>query len=195
MAKTFLKTDGDLREVMRTMFRSQEFWVPEAYRAKVKTPFEFIVSAIRATQTDVLETQSLLNTLNSMGMGLYGMQPPTGYSTKADTWVNSAALLDRMNFAMALVNNKVAGAHFDAAQLLPPPPPAPDATAQSFDPYADQVRLEQKLLSGDISPQTHQTIEQALTNMASNASQTANRQPSSTPAVALLLGSPEFQRR
>ena len=194
MAKTFLKTDGDLREVMRTLFRSQEFWAPEAYRAKVKTPFEYIVSAIRATQTDVIETQPLLNTLNSMGMGLYGMQPPTGYSTKADTWVNSSALLDRMNFAMALVNNKVAGAHFDAAQILPAPP-ASDATAQSFDPYADQVRLEQTLLAGDISPKTHQTIEQALTNMGSSASQTANRQPSSSPAVALLLGSPEFQRR
>jgi uncharacterized protein (DUF1800 family) len=194
MAKTFLKTAGDLREVMRTMFRSQEFWAPEAYRAKVKTPFEYIVSAIRATQTDVTETQPLLKILNTMGMGLYGMQPPTGYSTNADAWVNSAALLDRMNFAMALVNNKIAGAHFDSGPPLPLPS-ASDAVAQAVYPYADQVRLEQTLLSGDISPQTHQTIEQAIANMGSSASQSANHPPSSNPAVALLLGSPEFQRR
>ena len=54
-----------------------------------------------------------------MGMQIYGMQPPTGYSTNADTWVNSAALLDRMNFALALVNNRVGGTHFDEAKLLP----------------------------------------------------------------------------
>jgi uncharacterized protein (DUF1800 family) len=194
MTKIFLKTDGDLREVMRTMFRSREFWAQEAYRAKVKTPFEYMVSAIRASQTDVTETQPLLNTLNSMGMGLYGMQPPTGYSTNADAWVNSAALLDRMNFAMALVNNKIAGAHFDSTPRLHLPS-ASDAIAQPFDPYADQVRLEQTLLSGDISPQTHQTIEQALANMGSSAGQSANHPPNSNPTVALLLGSPEFQRR
>ena len=194
MARTFLKTNGDLREVMRTMFRSQEFWAPEAYRAKIKTPFEFVVSAIRATQTEVIETQPLLNTLNSMGMGLYGMQPPTGYSMNADVWVNSAALLDRMNFAMALVNNKVGGAHFDTAQLLPLPP-ASDDTTDSDDTYADQVRLEQLLLQGDVSSQTHQTIEQALTDMGSNGVPAPSRASNSNPAVALLLGSPEFQRR
>ena len=194
MAKTFLKTNGDLREVMRTMFHSREFWTAEAYRAKVKTPFEYIVSAIRATESDVTETQPLLNTLNTMGMRLYGMQPPTGYSTNADVWVNSAALLDRMNFAMALVNNKIAGAHFDTARLLPLPT-APDTATDSAVTSDDQVRLEQLLLQGEISSQTHQTIEQALTNMESNRTPTPSRPSNSNPAAALLLGSPEFQRR
>jgi uncharacterized protein (DUF1800 family) len=194
MAKTFLKTEGDLREVMRTMFRSQEFWAPEAYRAKVKTPFEYVVSAIRATGTEITEPQPLLNTLNMMGMGIYGMQPPTGYSTNADTWVNSAALLDRMNFALSLVNNRVGGAHFEVTRLLPPSP-TPDSKAPSVNPYDDQVRLEQALLSGSISPQTHQTIEREINDTAAAGTTDPKRPQSVNTTVALLLGSPEFQRR
>lgn len=192
MAKAFLKTDGDLREVMRTMLRSREFWAPEASRAKVKTPFEYVVSAIRATETDVTETQPLMNTLNAMGMGLYGMQPPTGYSTNADVWVNSAALLDRMNFALSLANNKIVGAHFDASKLLPLAL-STDPAAESIDPYEDQVRLEQTLLSGDVSPQTHQTIEQEIGS--ASGIQDGKHPPNVNTTVALLLGSPEFQRR
>ena len=116
MSKTFLKTDGDIREVLRTMFRSPEFWAPEAYRARVKTPFEFVVSSLRATQADITDPQPLLATLNKMGMPLYGAQPPTGYSTKADVWVNSAALLDRMNFGLALSTNHLPGMSFNLAQ-------------------------------------------------------------------------------
>ncbi len=109
MSKTFLKTDGDIRAVLQTMLRSPEFWAPQAYRARVKTPFEFVVSSLRATQAEIADPQSLLATLNKMGMPLYGSQPPTGYSTKADVWVNSAALLDRMNFGLALATNKLPG--------------------------------------------------------------------------------------
>ena len=194
MAKTFLKTDGDLREVMLTMLRSQQFWAPEAYRAKVKTPFEYVVSALRATDTDVTETMPLLNTLNTMGMQIYGMQPPTGYSSSADTWVNSAALLDLMNFALSLVNNKIGGTHFDAAKLVPPSSAA-DSPGQSADPYTTQVQLEQLLLSGTISQQTHQTIEREIGATTAGDGTPAAHPLSTNTTVALLLGSPEFQRR
>ncbi len=190
MAKTFLKSDGDLREVMRTMLTSQQFWAPEAYRTKVKTPFEYVVSALRATDTDITEAQALLSTLNKMGMQIYGMQPPTGYSTNADTWVNSAALLDRMNFALALVNNRVGGTHFDGANLLP----SSSGENGIVDPYANQARLEQLLLSGNVSPQTHQTIEHEIDTVHSLPAN-ANRPTGTNTTVALLLGSPEFQRR
>jgi uncharacterized protein (DUF1800 family) len=190
MAKMFLKSDGNLREVMRAMLSSQQFWAPEAYRAKVKTPFEYVVSAIRATNTDITETQPLLATLNEMGMQIYGMQPPTGYSTNADTWVNSAALLDRMNFALALVNNRVGGIHFDEANLLP----ASSGDNGFVDPYANQTRLELLLLSGDVSPQTHQTIEHEI-DTVHGLPANANRPTGTNTTVALLLGSPEFQRR
>jgi uncharacterized protein (DUF1800 family) len=193
MAKTFLKTDGDLREVMRTMLRSQQFWAPEAYQAKVKTPFEYVVSALRATGSEVTETMPLLNTLNTMGMQIYGMQPPTGYSTNAETWVNSAALLDRMNFALSLVNNRIGGTHFDAARLLPAPTDT-DSPENSSDLYVAQVRLEQLLLAGNVSSQTHQTIEHEIGATAAPG-QAAGHPPSTNTTVALLLGSPEFQRR
>ena len=140
MAKTFLKTDGDIREVLRTMFGSPEFWAPEAYRARVKTPFEFVVSALRATQADIADPQPLLATLNKMGMPLYGAQPPTGYSTKSDVWVNSAALLDRMNFGLTLSTNHLPGVSFNLAQLT-----TRAATADA-DPYQVQLDLEQTLL-------------------------------------------------
>ena len=204
MSKTYLKTDGDLREVMRTMFHSAEFWADDTYNAKVKTPFEFVVSSLRATNADVSDPRPLLQALNRMGMPLYGMQPPIGYSSQADVWVNSAALLERMNFSLALVNGKIAGTQFDATHLAPLPA---DVAA---DPYQIQLALEQSLLSGQVSAQTHQVIEQQV--MASTgppiapssaqmmpvnpAAGSVTSQPSSlTVIAALLLGSPEFQRR
>ncbi len=190
MSKTFLKTDGDIRAVLETMFHSQEFWAPEAYRARVKTPFEFVVSSLRATDTEISDPQSLLATLNKMGMPLYGMQPPTGYSTNAEVWVNSAALLDRMNFGLALATNRLLGTSFSLAQLLGSEP------GIDPDPYQVQLQLEQTLIPGDISKQTHQTIEEHI----SAAQATAQLQNPSRPAnvnviAGLLLGSPEFQRK
>src|SRR5437868_13050108 len=88
MAQTFLKKNGDIREVLRTMLNSPEFWAADTYRAKVKTPLEFVISAARATGADVQDTTPLVGTMTEMGMQPYGMQPPTGYSMKADTWVN-----------------------------------------------------------------------------------------------------------
>jgi uncharacterized protein (DUF1800 family) len=73
MAQTFLKSDGDIREVLRTMFRSPEFWAADDYRAKVKTPLEFVVSAIRATAANVSNPMPLVQALNRMGEPLYGM--------------------------------------------------------------------------------------------------------------------------
>ncbi len=190
MAKTFLKTDGDIRAVLQTMFRSPEFWAPEAYRARVKTPFEFVVSSLRATEVEIVDPQPLLGWLNKMGMPLYGSQPPTGYSTKADVWVNSAALLDRMNFGLALAANRLPGATFNLAQLLNP---APTADA---DPYQVQLKLEQALVPGDVSQQTHQTIEDHIVGPQAMAQFEDPSHPSNLNVIAgLLLGSPEFQRK
>ena len=118
MAQTFLKKDGDIREVLKTMFHSPEFWAPESYRAKVKTPLEFVVSAVRASGAEVSDAMPLARQLQTMGMPLYGMQPPTGYSMKADAWVNSSALLGRMNFALALTAGKLKGVQVDSGQML-----------------------------------------------------------------------------
>ena len=180
MSKTFLKSDGDMREVLRTMFHSPEFWAPDSYRARVKTPLEFVASSLRATQAEVTDPQPLLATLNKMGEPLYGCQPPTGYSTKSDVWVNSAALLDRMNFGLALATNKLPGTTFDLAQLvnsslavarLPGSSSATNPAAGSVapeDPYQAQLRLEQTLLAGDVSKQTHDTIEERIVDPGSH---------------------------
>ena len=195
MAETFRKSDGDIREVLRTMFRSNEFWAPEAYRAKVKTPLEFIASALRATNADVKNGIPLIQQLNKMGMPLYGAQPPTGYSMKGETWVNSAALLARMNFALALGVGRLPGVGVDFQNnpaLLPGA-----ATTGTQDGEKILASLETSLLNGEISVQTHATIEKQLTDpIVSGRKLDDGPRPVVAGAVAgLLLGSPEFQKR
>jgi uncharacterized protein (DUF1800 family) len=196
MTETFLKKDGDIREVLRTMFKSPEFWSPVAYRAKVKTPLEFVVSAVRVSGAEVDDTRMLVGTLNNMGMMLYGMQPPTGYSMKADSWVNSSALLGRMNFALGLANGKVRGITVDPSNLSSDPATQTSSRAQA-DPQQMLTKLENALLAGDISKQTHDTISKQLEDPA--ISQRRLDDPKRAPNVAaitgLILGSPEFQRR
>jgi uncharacterized protein (DUF1800 family) len=117
VAKRFLKTDGDLRETVRAVIDSKEFWDPQAYRAKVKSPFEYTVSAVRAVGATVDNPLPLARELQKMGEPLYGAQPPTGYSDKADAWVNTGALMNRLNFALALASNKMPGAHVNDTNL------------------------------------------------------------------------------
>jgi uncharacterized protein (DUF1800 family) len=108
-ATRFRETDGDIREVMRTILTSPEFFSVEAYRAKVKNPFEFVVSAVRATGTEVGDALLLAQAVRQLGMPLYMCQPPTGYPDKAEAWVNTGALLNRMNFALQLVGGRMRG--------------------------------------------------------------------------------------
>ena len=108
-ATTFRSTDGDLREVVRVIVTSPEFFAADARRAKVKTPFEFVVSSLRVTGADVTDTVALARTLQQQGMPLYLCQPPTGYKDTADAWVSSGALITRMNFAVELANRGAGG--------------------------------------------------------------------------------------
>ena len=190
MSQTYLRTDGDIREVLRAMFHAPEFWAPETYRAKVKTPFEFVISAIRATGAGVQNPAPLAQALNKMGMPLYGMQPPTGYSMRGDAWINSAALLDRMNFALALGSGKIRGANFNPqAAVNGAVIPADSALALGL--------FESSLLSGEVSQQTHQTILRQLINpeVTQRKLDDAPRPAESGVIAGLILGSPEFQRR
>jgi len=107
--KRFRDTDGDLREVMRTILTSPEFLSPDAVNAKMKTPFEFVASALRATGADVQDALPLVRTMQQLGMPLYQCQPPTGYKDTADAWVNTGALVDRMNFAVRLSSRRLPG--------------------------------------------------------------------------------------
>ena len=201
MAKTFEKKKGDIREVLTTLFRSPEFWAVDSYRSKVKTPFEFVVSAVRATGAEVNDAMPLAHQIATMGMPLYGAQPPTGYSMKADTWVSASSLLNRMNFALGLTGGKVRGVKMDALQLAGGPPMPADATVALS-------TMEAKLLATDVSKQTHDSIMSQLGGSAQNGlpEQQTNTGPQRRPAetahppdastiAGLLLGSPEFQKR
>lgn len=193
MAETFRKSDGNIREVLKTMFTSPEFWSPEAYRAKVKTPLEFVASALRATNADVENGLPLVQQLNKMGMPLYGAQPPTGYSTKAETWVNSAALLDRMNFALALGVGRLPGVKVN----LQSDPKLSSTALGTGDGEKVLAELENSLLNGEVSKQAHDTIEKRLADpVVSGRKLDDAPRPVVVGAVAgLILGSPEFQKR
>jgi uncharacterized protein (DUF1800 family) len=101
-AKRFLETNGDLREVTRTILRSPEFLGPEAINAKAKTPFEFLASALRTTGMDIRDARPFVRAMQQLGMPLYQCQPPTGYKDTADAWINTGALVARMNVAVQL---------------------------------------------------------------------------------------------
>ncbi|HEY1912900.1 MAG TPA: DUF1800 domain-containing protein [Vicinamibacterales bacterium] len=175
-AARFHDTDGDLGEVMRTILTSPEFLSPEAYRAKVKTPFEFVVSALRATGADVADARVLVRELQQLGMPLYQCQPPTGYKDTGDAWVNTGALVSRMNFALRLSNNQVPRVTVVSLQSSVFGPAAGNSGQGEVD--ADAAIA--KLLSGNASDSTRATIAKATT---------------APQMAALTLGSPEFQRR
>ena len=207
MAETFLKKNGDIREVLTTMLKSPEFWSESAYRAKVKTPLEFVVSSIRATGVDVTDALPLARQLNQLGMPLYGIEPPTGYSMKEQAWVNSSALLGRMNFSLALMSGKIRGVQVDTNRLVPPDPSA----GSEPDSAHALATLENSLLAGTVSKQTHDAIVAELQNQAAGSSNVKalvkpaarkNDKPAPPPPASntgtiagLILGSPEFQRR
>jgi len=109
VAKKFIRSDGDLRQTVKAVIDSPEFWDPKQYRAKVKPPFEYVISAVRAVNATIDNPLPIARALQQIGEPLYGSQPPTGYSAKSEVWVNSGALMNRINFAVALSNNQLPG--------------------------------------------------------------------------------------
>ena len=203
LAQKFLSTDGDIREVLRTLFKSPEFWSAKAYRAKVKTPFEFITSSLRATGTDLNNPGPTAGILNKMGMPLYQMVPPTGYSMTASTWMNSEALIDRMNYALALSNGQVGGTNFDAGRLLalgtltsrgfPRPNPADSESGRGQE--TALLLLENALLNGEVSATTQKAIRRQLDDPQVAAHALDDPKRTLNTMTALVVGSPEFQHR
>jgi uncharacterized protein (DUF1800 family) len=175
MAQTFHDTDGDIRAVLSTMFNSKEFLSQGAYRAKIKTPFEMIVSAVRATGAKLDSATRLSNQLNNLGEPLYRKLEPTGYSSANEEWVNSSALLARMNFALQLTQNRVQGVRVDSKKF----PTTPAAAAQ-------------QLLFTNATAQTLSAIGKAIEDQKKKS---PNEPPSGALIAGLVIGSPDFQRR
>jgi uncharacterized protein (DUF1800 family) len=222
MAKTYLHSDGDIRQVLRTMFTSPEFWSREAYRSKVKTPEEFVLSAVRATGGEVDRPAIVLNAMNQLGMPFFGCQTPNGYSWTAGAWVNSGDLLNRINIALALAGHKLGTAtDLDALMKING---ADAATAAQ-----KETKLEAVFLDGQLNPHARETVLQQADEMAAQGpialpgqdlSKPGAKQSGAIPIRAafvqvmdlatpipppadkqaalvagLLLGSPDFQKR
>jgi len=168
MAKAFVTSGGDIKAVLRTMFDSPEFWSPEVYRAKVKTPEEFVVSAVRASDAEVKNAIPLVQALDKLGMPLYGMQTPNGYSWMAETWVNTGDLVNRMNFALGLSSDRIPGVQTDWTHLLGQQGTGMEAAALTTGTEeaaaAKEEKLETLLLGPVVSDRTRSTVLQQFQN-------------------------------
>lgn len=199
VAEAFRKSGGDIKTTLRALFNTPEFYAPENYRAKIKTPFELLVSSLRALDADVRTSPALLGLLRKMGEPLYGFQAPTGYPDTAEDWVNTGALLERMNFAVALASGRIPNVKINLAKFK----------ANSGEEILNKVIGE--ILFNEISAGTKSTllkqIKQSLPE-AKLADETGvrgplrrtglpgpNGDPEVFKAVGLILGSPEFQRQ
>ncbi len=189
MAKSFESSGGDMRVVLKTMIYSPEFWSKDAYRAKVKTPFELVASTARALNAEVTITLPLTQWVSRMGEPLYLCQPPTGYSDKSETWVNTGALLNRLNFSLAFAGDKMGGATVDLRSMLG------DAAAK--DPNAALARSLQEFLDGQVAQSTADTLQARLKDPQILQARLDDpvKEVNEGLIVGLVLGAPEFQRR
>jgi uncharacterized protein (DUF1800 family) len=211
VAAAFSKSRGDIKTTLRTLFTDKDFFAPENYRAKVKTPFELAVSSIRTLGGETSASPAMVAMLTKLGEVPYGYQAPTGYPDTAEDWVNTGALLERLNFAVAISSNRIPGTRVDLSAF------------DSKDKSRILNRAIDVVLDGEISPATRATLlkqmQQPLpevkaaeetdedlpdSNMGAGQGRPAGRQarllqPTGDPevykAVSLVLGTPEFQRQ
>jgi uncharacterized protein (DUF1800 family) len=188
---TYQRTAGDIRAMLRTIFTAPEFFGPEARQAKIKKPFEFVVSAVRALGGTVSAEGgfALARAAAQIGEPLYGAEPPTGHPDRAEPWVNSGALLARMNFALTLAHGRVPGVQVDLAALT-----------AGVDRRQPQIVLDRLL--GVLLPGASETTRAVLGRQLSDPQITRmtpdDRGPANTDVemlLALVIGAPEFQRR
>ena len=218
VAATFTRSDGDIRETLKAIFLSPEFNSREAYRAKIKRPFELVVSAIRTLGGDTTGGPQLHQWIARMGEPLYGFQTPNGYSDTAESWVNTGGLLERMNFGLALASNRVPGTHVNLNRFT-----ESSTKGEPIDKTKAMDEFLNVILAGDISPLTRDALlkqfnQETVVSIPAPAGQMepvsdmvlmegagpqqrqrprveASINDPVTKVVGLILGSPEFQRQ
>ena len=210
-ATVFLKTDGSIRETLRAIVTSPEFFSPTAYRAKMRSPLEYVAAAMRALNAETDGDRPVLDAIGRMGQPVFGRITPDGYADRADQWLSSGAMVARLNFAGALAANRIKGTKIDLAQLLSGVDEAKKDTVAA--------RFIQLTVSGDVSVGTRSVLEKILRSQAAvtqtapasnpaanvsvgfDAKAASQNQAATTPTpyiaelVTLLIGSPEFQQR
>jgi uncharacterized protein (DUF1800 family) len=192
VAGSYLHTGGDIPSMLRTIFESPEFTSEDAYRAKIKKPFEFVASAVRALggSTDVQGAMALARASAEIGEPLYQAQPPTGYADRGEVWVNAGALLARMNFALGLASGRYPSVSVGLPSLV--------AGADPRSPEAVLDRLLTALVAGQAGPGTRAVLAAQLDDPQITRLSPDDRGPANTDVAklaALVIGSPEFQRR
>lgn len=219
IAAAFTKSDGDIRATLRSVFTSPDFISPDSFRAKIKTPFELAVSAVRTLGGETNGGPGFHQWIARMGEPIYGYQAPTGYPDTALDWVNTGALLERLNFGLALANNRIPGTRVNLDQF------AEDGKSTTADKAQTMERFIEVILQGDVSPNTKQTLLKQLTEPLPEPT-AKNDKPNAMDGdndlsmddaprgrrelaradfgpinsemvkiVGLILGSPEFQRQ
>ena len=211
-SRAFLRSDGDLRVLLKTILSSREFYSQAAYRAKVKSPLELVASSMRALGADTDAGYPLIQVIARMGQPMFEYQAPTGFPDRAATWINSGTLLTRMNFALAFASNRFSGTTVDWAPL--------DPGSGNFSPQAALEKLNQQLLQGSLTNQTRESILKQFRDPTGRAAYKGDGQSSGgalrqslvstsldtgragvgksgelAAMTALALASPEFQRR
>ena len=198
-AQVFLKTDGSIRETLRFILTSPSFLSPAVYQTKIKSPFEFVTAALRITNAETDATNPVLSRIAKMGQPLFGHVTPDGFPEKSDEWLSGGSLLERLNFASALAQNKIKGTTIDTKKLL--------SDADLANPAAVSANLEKLILQNEISPR----LKAQFDKIAQSATVASNENPMIAPTktdtkntkpldyvtelLTLTLGSPEFQRR
>jgi len=169
MSQTFLKSDGDLRAVLHTLFTSPEFFSEDAWRAKIKSPLEMIVSTVRAMHAEVTDTYALVQKIADMGQPLYSKIEPNGYPNTGEAWLSTAGIMGRINFSTALGSGLVPGVSIDSSRWE----------------GKDKPAIARDLLGHDASTQALAALETGL----------QGKDPSPAFIASLILSSPDFQRR
>jgi uncharacterized protein DUF1800 len=189
MAANYQQSGGDIPSVLRTMIYSPEFWSQQAYRAKVKTPFELAASTARALNADVSVSLPLDLWVARMGEPLFLCQPPTGYSDKASTWVNTGALLNRLNFALSFAAGRMPGAKVSLEPMF--------TSAATTDPGQALTDSLELFLDGQVDASTRKTLEARLGDpqVLQASLDDPVQQVNEGLLAGLVLGTPEFQRR
>jgi uncharacterized protein (DUF1800 family) len=193
IAGVFTRTDGDIREVVRAILASPEFYSPKYYRAKIKSPLELVASALRAAGATTNGAQPLIQWVARLGEPLYLCQPPTGYAEESSRWINTGALLERMNFALALAQNRIQGTRVEVSRFLP---------AEAFANQDEALnRLLALLIHSDVAAETRAVLSREFAGSRGKVeparfddrAMPQNAEPLLSKLTALILGSREFQ--
>jgi uncharacterized protein (DUF1800 family) len=202
MVKTFQSTDGNIKAVLRTMVYDPAFWKKSVSHEKIKSPFEMVISAVRATNAQIIQPFQLFNWCTKMGQRFYYYQAPTGFPDRASNWINTGALLNRMNFGLAFASQKIPGVRMDLAALnnYHEPESAIDALTVYSNillPQRDHAANIKRLIPLVNDEGVEEKISKAATVDKAAEQMTFDKGTKNmlSQVVGIIIGSPEFQRK